>query len=581
MKKSGGDEMQGGGICSKEFVDFMHAVSGSFSSEQRLWEAITAAIPPLVEKLHIGYLTVRMETQKSVLVPDGDTIQEVIYGRIEECSTFSEKNMRFDMDGNSVFWVTACPVPEHVWDAKEHDAVQLLGEDLFLLCSRILMRHMLENAASLDYLTGALNKHGMLRHGGTLRQEGKLSGYVGIYLNLKNFKYINQSIGYRKADVLLTAYSRALRDRLTGEERVCRPGGDTFFVLTERAHADAMLDYLNEVQLEVSTDNGSRSFSLYAHVGIYDINEEDDISTVMNSASIAMQAARQSGQAADQMWFDPVMHARAMHEKQISQLFPSALKNGEFLVYYQPKVTLEDRTLSGSEALVRWFHKGRIVPPMEFIPVLEKDGTVCRLDFYVLEQVCKDLRGWLDAGIDPVRVSVNFSQQHLHDTRLADEIIAVLERYQVDSRYIEVELTEMSGARDHEAMLAFLKSMHEHGICTSIDDFGTGYSSLNMLREFNMDVIKLDKSFLDKLTEEGEDHRADEVVIENIFRMAQALDLEIVSEGVETRSQAEFLRRIHCDMVQGYLFDKPLPHDEYEKRLRGSRVYELPESAGS
>ena len=194
----------------------------------------------------------------------------------------------------------------------------------------------------------------------------------------------------------------------------------------------------------------------------------------------------------------------------------------------------------------------------------------------MFERVCADIRDWLDRGIEPVRISVNFSQQHLQEHTLADTIISIMKKYHIESRYIEVELTEMSGAKNHDAMIEFLQEMHNQGICTSIDDFGTGYSSLNMLREFRMDIIKLDKSFLDRITLENIDYKTDAIIVENIVRMAQSLDLEIISEGVETEQQAQFLKSVHCNMAQGFLYDKPLPHDVFEQRLRGSRVYDEP-----
>lgn len=553
---------------SREIMDLMHKASKA--ENENLWQTISDAVVGLAEKLHAACIRICLDVPDGTLVPTGQHTEETLYLAGE---AGAGERMGYDMGENGTFSVLIIPVKGYCWTGAERDAVQYLGENLFLLCSRMLMRKMLENAASLDRLTGAFNKQGMMRHGAALGEA--LADYVGISLNLKNFKYINSTIGQKSGDELLAAYCEALRKQLLPGETICRPGSDNYFLLVYKAHAEAYLKCLREVTVSIRSD--SRPFTLYANAGVYDIQPGDDIETALDHSGIALQTVRTSGQAEEQLWYDPSMKEQVLHEKEISQMFPVALKNGEFVVYYQPKVSLEDQTLCGSEALVRWLHDGSVVPPMDFIPVLEKEGTVCQLDLYVLERVCQDLRHWLDNGIVPVRVSVNFSQQHLHNEALAEVIIGVLQKYSIDSSLIEVELTEMSGTRNYDAMLAFLEKMHTCGICTSIDDFGTGYSSLNMLREFHMDIIKLDKSFLDRITAENVDRRTDEIVIENIFRMAQALDLEIVSEGVETARQAEFLRRIHCDMAQGFLFDKPLPHDEYEQRLRGNRHYDLPE----
>lgn len=187
------------------------------------------------------------------------------------------------------------------------------------------------------------------------------------------------------------------------------------------------------------------------------------------------------------------------------------------------------------------------------------------------------MRDWKAKGIEPVRISVNFSKVHLQNPHLAEEILAVLQKYEIPPKYIEVELTEMSGYESYETLLNFVRAMRANGVSTSIDDFGTGYSSLNLLKDLNVDIIKLDKSFLSSL----ENHRKNDViVIKNIIKMVNELDMEVIAEGVETVKQAEFLRGMHCCMAQGFLFDRPLPHDDFEKRLSGDHVYSL-EKAGA
>ncbi|MBR3628901.1 MAG: EAL domain-containing protein, partial [Oscillospiraceae bacterium] len=452
-----------------------------------------------------------------------------------------------------------------------------LARNLFTLLGRVRMQKLLNDATLKDIMTGSLSMTGLMRHAGMLYAKQELSRFVGIFFNIKNFKYINQSAGGRKGDEILVTYSHTLLSYLQEEECICRPGGDNFFALVLKENADDYLALLQEVPVKVRNGSEEMTFLISTTAGVYDVRPGDDIGKVMNCATIALNVAKHSDQVVEQLWYHPSMQEKIMREKQISQLFPHALRSQEFLVYYQPKVSLSTGKLCGCEALVRWRHDGRLVPPMEFVPVLEKEGTICSLDFYVFDRVCSDIRNWLDKGIELVRVSVNFSQHHLRSLDLAERIEAIMEYYRIDSSLIEIELTELSGVKNHDSMMAFLKKMHNKGICTSIDDFGTGYSSLSMLREFDMDIIKIDKSFLDRIAVNDENCRPDEIVIENIVRMAQSLDLGIISEGVERKEQAEFLRQIHCDMAQGFLFDKPLPHDVFEERLTGSRDYPLPE----
>jgi EAL domain-containing protein (putative c-di-GMP-specific phosphodiesterase class I) len=206
---------------------------------------------------------------------------------------------------------------------------------------------------------------------------------------------------------------------------------------------------------------------------------------------------------------------------------------------------------------------------------LEREGTICALDFYVLNKVCEDINAWLSKGITPVRISTNFSRLHMHNPKLAEDIFNVIKRQGVDPSYIEIELTESIGYDDFGALEKFVSALHNYGIKTSIDDFGTGYSSLNLLSELHVDVIKLDKSFVTPPSQAEDESdasynkrlKSNYIVIKTIINMAVELGLEVICEGVETKEQANMLENLGCHMAQGFLYDKPIPHDEFESRL--------------
>ena len=206
--------------------------------------------------------------------------------------------------------------------------------------------------------------------------------------------------------------------------------------------------------------------------------------------------------------------------------------------------------------------------PGEFIPILETGDSICVLDFYIFEQVCRDIRRWLDAGIEPVRISTNFSRRNLSDPTFPERIKTILAAYDIPKRYIEVEVTETISEEENERLSRFMRDMRESEIAMAIDDFGTGYSSLNLLRDFPADVLKLDKSFIDGHTGTARDS----VVVSNVAKMASELNMSVITEGVERWDQVEFLESVNINMVQGFLFDKPLPKDAFEERLR-NKVY--------
>ena len=242
------------------------------------------------------------------------------------------------------------------------------------------------------------------------------------------------------------------------------------------------------------------------------------------------------------------------------------LQAKEFEVFYQPKVNMKTRKLIGAEALIRWRRNGSIVPPMDFIPICEKVGLVQKLDFYVLDTVCRHIVEWIDKGITMVPISVNFSKQHFVEDTVAEHINKIAEKWKTPKQYLEIEFTETAYLDDGHNLVSSIDKLHEFGISSSMDDFGTGYSSLSMLQNMSFDTLKLDKTFL----QEGNDERSRKV-IENIIRMAKELNMSIVSEGIETEKELQYMSDMDCDIAQGYLFDKPLTHDEFEKRL--IRIY--------
>ncbi|MBO4395177.1 MAG: EAL domain-containing protein [Eubacterium sp.] len=415
-----------------------------------------------------------------------------------------------------------------------------------------------DEMVSCDMLTGVANFDNLIRVGEKLGKKRRLELYSGLAISIKDFKFINQEYGSSIGDRVLKEYATALNDKLKRNEIVARNGGDNFVALLEKDHVDDFLKSIMKVPVSLGEKMG---LTLTSRCGIYQITESDTIYDVINAGVIAVGETRQSG-ANDFIWFRRERRDEMVRQKDILNGYHKAIDEEEFVVYYQPKVNLKTRTLCGCEALVRWIRNGELVPPNSFIPVLENDGKVQELDFYVFDRVCRDIGDWQRRGIQPVRVSSNFSKLHLHNKNFVDDVLSVVERYGADPYYLETELTESSGYEDLDAMKFFVSEMREAGIHTSMDDFGTGYSSLSLLRDIDMDVIKLDRTFL-----RDENDAKEEKMVENIVKMIHDLDRHVICEGVETEEQVEFLKRVGCTMAQGFLFDRPLTKEEFEKRL--------------
>ena len=551
------------GLCSKNYREFFSSIDKVGLNIDELIAVIGENIPAIAGELKLGRLTANFFNPPSPLEPEGRNSERLLYNN----DNFDENiivNEEFHTSSGGKVTFSGHPVKGENWNEEEKEELVFVFKNLFAMCGRARLSDIVKKSLSTDISTGLINSNGYVTTGNRMSAEGIIHEYTAMYINLRNFKYINGQIGNRYGDAVIREYANSLA-KLIGDDGIAsRLGGDNFAVLIKKERADDIIEFLSGADLEVMFSGTKSRFCIQARAGVYHINEGDVMSHVMNCISAAISAAR-SHPTEFVVTFTPDILYKAMKEQELTSVFPSALRKREFAVYYQPKVNLETNEICGCEALVRWFRDGKMIPPMNFIPLFERNGSVCALDFYMLESVCCHISEWLKKGLEPVTVSVNFSKTHLHNPDIAEDILKIIRKYNIDSRYIEIEMTEMSNFNDYEAFKNLVNVLKENGVATSIDDFGTGYSSLNLLTDFMFDIVKLDKSFVDNIIKNNS--KTDEIVVRNIVRMIKELDMKTIAEGVETPEQARFLKEIDCNMVQGYLFDRPLPEDEFEKRL--------------
>ncbi|WP_455530224.1 EAL domain-containing protein [Ruminococcus sp.] len=400
-----------------------------------------------------------------------------------------------------------------------------------------------------------------------LYKEETIDNFAAVYFNLKRFSIVNQQIGRENGTRVMKRFIGML-ESLTdcSDECVCRIGGDNFITLIKQDKLDDVLKLLGGTGITYDESRSERIF-ISATAGVYVIPDMDSFilpTDIMDRVSMAFYLARGSAKQ-DVVFFDDALLARSKQNNEITACFPKAIEKQEFLVYYQPKVDIRTRTVAGSEALCRWFHNGRLVPPAEFIPVLEQGRDICKLDFYMLDTVCRDIRRWLDTGIRAVRVSVNLSRRHLSDMDLLSHIVDIIDKHKVPHEYIEIELTETTTDVEFKDLKRIISGLQEVGIATSVDDFGIGYSSLNLIKEVPWDVLKLDKSLLPDY--EKDDPIQKSIMFRHIVAMGREMGVECIAEGVETKEQVRLLEENRCDLAQGFYFDRPLPIKEFETRL--------------
>ena len=456
---------------------------------------------------------------------------------------------------------------------EELRKIDLVLRVLLGFISRNRLQNAMETFAFNDE-GGYPNFRAFLRFIGQMKEKGGLYGYTAACYNLYHFSVINREIGREAGDVVFKKYYMLISEVVGEDGIVCRLGGDNFIMIFRNELTDQVLEILGGVPVAYDETGESRveisaSAGLYVATKDFELRSESDIMERIMPTSQA--ARREEGERI--LYFDEKMIKSKEISMRTQRRFPEALKKKEFKVYYQPKVNVYTGELVGAEALCRWIHNDKIIPPGEFIPVLEQNTDICRLDFYMLEAVCMDIRRWLDEGKKPVRVSVNFSRKHLVDVDLLDHIMYIVDSYNVPHNYIEIELTETTTDVGFKDLKRVVNGLQEQGICTAVDDFGMGYSSLNLIREVPWNILKIDRCFLP--LDEDNKYSTTSLMYRHVIIMAQELGLECVTEGVETAEQVEILRQNHCEIAQGFFFDKPLPVEEFESRMK-KHFYELP-----
>ena len=399
-----------------------------------------------------------------------------------------------------------------------------------------------------------------------LEKSDKDENYVMLCTDVTHFERINNLYGLKQADKMLIDLAGLLMKSGEGVICACRSIADHILVLMTYQDRQALRKKLQELcdSFGRTIKNRYPEASPRLGIGVYEIRDKkEEIENIVEHANVARKGLR-LGSSSSIVFYDDHLTRGIDRVREIESRMENALANGEFKVYFQPKYNLDTGSIAGAEALCRWIpDDGKAIYPDEFIPVFEENGFIMKLDYYMLNKVCEMIQKRQREGKENVRVSVNQSRVLLNDEQYQDKVAAVLARHGSPGQFIELELTERIFQDDLTEFANIMDQIRGLGIKWSIDDFGTGYSSLNLLKELPVDIIKIDKSFLD----EAETSETSKIIIRKTVELTQELDKHVLCEGVETESQAEYLREISCDMAQGYLYARPMPMDQFEDML--------------
>lgn len=394
-----------------------------------------------------------------------------------------------------------------------------------------------------------------------------------VYMNIEKFKMLNDQFGREAGDSILRGVYDGITSLLAPNECMGRLFADNFCILITYSEDTSLTTRFEDWYNAIMKNSGKYGFewaSLSMQFGVFIITDTSmEFPYMADRAKLALRDSTKDfkNNKIKYSIYNEKVRQQLVREKQLEDMMESALEEGEFQVYLQPKYMTENEKIGGAEALVRWISKSEgMIYPDAFIPLFEKNGFIVNVDLWVFENVCMTLQRWFDEGKDLVKISVNCSRIQLKDEKFLDKYYEIFSRYNVPSQYIEIELTENMVYEDTERLSAIIDEIHSMGFGCSMDDFGSGYSSLNLIQDIPVDTLKLDKIFFRNTKN---NYGRTKSVVSSIIGMAKSLSMTTVAEGVEDYNQVKMLKEIGCDYIQGYVFAKPMPISNFEELLFG------------
>ena len=451
-------------------------------------------------------------------------------------------------------------------EPSNKDVCLAIGEIVLLRILRQDYKDKLSHARYIQFSTGFPNAFGYSRLiQATYTKKDLLNKWSCLAMDVKGFALTNRRYGMNQGNLVIKAIANAIHSHIEEGEVFGHLGGDSFVALIKNEHLERFLQEVSNMTISMQfPDQPSKTehhFSL--RVGIRHIDDsynsyDDYVSSPMMAVSYAktMKLSR--------VVLDKNMRDQIEQSKLVEATIDEEIRKKHFVIYYQPKVDLRTGQIIGAEALARWKSGGKVLPPAAFVPALEVSGDITKLDLYVLEHACHDIGVYKRKGHQTVPLSCNISRIDLRDPKIEETIVSMIKKHKLSSDDIIIEVTETTDLEEKERMQAFISYLKQHNVKTSIDDFGTGYSSLSALRDLEVSEIKIDRSFINRTSFTA----SDEIIISSIIQMAKKLAMNVICEGVETPKQVDLLKGFGCYQGQGYLYDKPLPKEEFEARLK-------------
>lgn len=452
----------------------------------------------------------------------------------------------------------------------ERKKSEMIAKENEMMRMRLAQNEELLRIAQTDEKTGLDNKHTFFRKAANLIKNNPNTKYAIVVWDIDNFKVYNDLFGSVEGDRLLkrigdtySVHKELLSSRLYAEQfAICVPA-ENMQIERRLDHWERFLAYEN------------KHFEFIPRIGVYVVDDStDDVRLMCDRAVMALKSVKNSYSEKIAYYNDTMRQSLLDEQEIIAQMLP-ALKSGQFKLFFQPQYNHVNGCMIGVEVLVRWMHPEKgILSPAVFIPIFEKNGFIARLDEYIFEETCKFVRKCLDSGMNIVPASVNFSRIDLYNPQFCAKLCELIEKYNIEPWMVCIEITETAYIDNPNQLIAVVDQIKSNSFNVYMDDFGSGYSSLNMLKELSVDMIKLDMTFItDNMLQ-----KRSRIILKSIIKMMKHLNVRVIAEGVETMEQADYLRQMGCRLVQGYLYARPMPEEEFIAKLKSAKLDENKDS---
>lgn len=478
-------------------------------------------------------------------------INSFITDGTEESRVAADFLMRFSEDEN----YRMCHITVVILKDLENKAVS------FYVTMRFFKEKQIAERRILDNFTSDKSPEIFARHIKRMMNDNPEHEIAFIQFDVERFKLINDAYGEKAGDMLLKYLKDSLTVMCSDEQPFARLTADVFMVVIPFDEESEIIDFIHNLEKNIGKSYEGIEFRLVFGVCIVE-DRTVQTRTHGDNATLARQSVK--GNALNNIGFyNGKLKNDLYHQHYIEDNMKSAMLNNEFVMFLQPKYSISTGRIIGAEALARWQHpyKG-LIPPIQFIPVFEKNGFILNLDQLIWEQACQTIRSWIDNGIEPVPISVNISREYLNTFDVVKKFNELVKKYDIPIHFLEAEITESCDAENTSDVV---RKMKDCGFTMLMDDFGSGFSSLNMLKTTSFDVLKIDRVFLSEFMESERGRK----IIAHTISMSRDIGLDIIAEGVETSAQAQFLQTCGCDVAQGFYYSKPIPVEDFNRQLYG------------